>query len=63
MSTKKKDTKTEFLSVRVAPETKKSLEKIAEKQDRTLSWLVAKILKDYLAVRARKDRADRRLRS
>jgi predicted transcriptional regulator len=62
MSKKKKSTKTEHLSVRVSPQTKKALEKIAAKEDRTVSWLVARILDDYVAARAKRQRADRRLR-
>jgi predicted transcriptional regulator len=62
MSKKKKSTKTEYLSVRVSPQTKKALEKIAANEDRTVSWLVARILDDYVAARAKRQRGNRRLR-
>ena len=43
--------KAEFLSVRVSPDVKAKLEKLAESQERTLSWLVGKILEDYITER------------
>ena len=60
MAKKKMDRKTEFLSVRVSEATKNSLEEIAESEDRSLSWLVAKVLEDYLKIRKKKDRRTRR---
>ena len=54
MARKKRVPKKEFLSVRVSVTTKTALDKIADSQDRTLSWLVAKILEDYLNVRRKK---------
>lgn len=44
----KKDPKSEFLSIRLSRETKAKLEKLAEAEDRSLSWLVAKILEEHL---------------
>lgn len=44
----KKEAKTEFLSIRLSKETKAKLEKEAAADDRTLSWLVAKILEEHL---------------
>ena len=44
----KKEAKTEFLSIRLSKGTKAKLEKEATADDRTLSWLVAKILEDHL---------------
>jgi predicted transcriptional regulator len=60
MARRKKNPKGEILSVRVSAATKTELEKIADSQDRSLSWLVAKILGDYLASRSKKDRATSR---
>ena len=51
MARKKIGKKTEFLSVRVSEGTKDALEEIAENEDRSLSWLVAKILEDYLKIK------------
>ena len=51
MARKKIGKKTEFLSVRVSEGTKDALEEIAESEDRSLSWLVAKILEDYLKIK------------
>ena len=42
------DKKTEFLSVRVPASTKTALLRIAEEKERSLSWIVAKILDNYL---------------
>ena len=42
------DKKTEFLSVRVLASTKTTLARIAEENERSLSWVVAKILDEYL---------------
>lgn len=46
--------KTEFLSVRVSRETKDRLETIAEENDRSLSWVVAKMIEASLGDRAEK---------
>ncbi len=46
--TMKNEAKTEFLSVRLSKEMKAELEEIAEKEERTLSWVVAKILEKHL---------------
>ena len=46
--------KSEFLSVRVAKETKVELEKIAEENDRSISWVVGKIIDKYLNGKSRK---------
>lgn len=43
-----KERKSEFLSVRVPSSTKKALDKIAQDKERSLSWIVGKILEDYL---------------
>ena len=56
MARKKIGKKTEFLSVRVSEGTKDSLEEIAESEDRSLSWLVAKILEDYLKIKKKSGR-------
>ena len=40
--------KSEFLSVRVSPTVKEKLEKIAQKNERTLSWVIAKIIDKHL---------------
>lgn len=45
VSKKKKD---EYISVRVESSVKDKLQKIAEKNDRPMSWVVNKILVDYL---------------
>ena len=45
---KPENKKTEFLSVRLPGATKSKLELIAEENDRSLSWIVAKILNDYV---------------
>jgi len=46
--------KSEFLSVRVAKEMKAELEKIAEDNDRSISWVVGKIIEKYLNGKSRK---------
>ncbi len=56
MARKKIGKKTEFLSVRVSEGTKGALEEIAESEDRSLSWLVAKILEDYLKIKKKSGR-------
>jgi predicted transcriptional regulator len=61
MPRKKKNPKTQFLSVRVTPEIRQALEKIAASEDRTLSWLVGKIVREYLESRRKKERAASRL--
>jgi predicted transcriptional regulator len=48
MGKRTSDKKTEFLSVRVPASTKSELLRIAEKNERSLSWVVAKILALYL---------------
>lgn len=40
--------KKETINLRIDEDTKKELEKIADKEERTLSNLVIKILKDFL---------------
>jgi predicted transcriptional regulator len=40
--------KAEFLSVRVSKEIKDRLEKMASSQERSLSWLVAKVLEEFM---------------
>ncbi len=44
----KKQAKSEFLSVRLSQETKAALEVLAEADERSLSWLVAKILDTHV---------------
>lgn len=44
MATKKKESKTTVVSAKVKPSIKKKLEKLAEEQDRKLSWVISKIL-------------------
>ena len=48
MSTHDKSKKKEFLSVRVSSEVKAKLEDIAEENERSLSWVVAKIISNHL---------------
>ncbi|MCD4812909.1 ribbon-helix-helix domain-containing protein [bacterium] len=47
---KKKQTikKSEFISVRISEDSKKALQKIAAREDRSISWIVAKIIEDHL---------------
>jgi predicted DNA-binding protein len=40
--------KSEFVSVRLSKEAKQTLQKQADREDRTLSWLVSKIIEDHL---------------
>ncbi|MCG8434139.1 MAG: hypothetical protein MJA83_08925 [Gammaproteobacteria bacterium] len=40
--------KTEFLSIRVSQPVKRKLQKLADDQDRPLSWVVNKILEKYV---------------
>jgi len=44
-----KSKKTEFLSVRVSEETKLALQEEATSDERSLSWLVSKILEQYVS--------------
>lgn len=39
--------KTEPVSTRILSSAKDTLQRAADKEDRTLSWLVARILEDY----------------
>jgi len=48
MAKRTSDKKTEFLSVRVPASTKAALLEIAEENERSLSWVVAKVLARYL---------------
>lgn len=45
---KKPEPKSDFLSIRISPPLKEKLLKIAQKQERSLSWIVAKIIEKYL---------------
>ncbi len=56
MARKEIGKKTDFLSVRVSEVTKDALEEIAGSEDRSLSWLVAKILEDYLKIKKKSGR-------
>ncbi len=40
--------KTEFISVRISKATKKKLEKLAKEKERSLSWLVSKIIETHI---------------
>lgn len=40
--------KTEMIGFKTTPELKKALEEIAEKEDRTLSYVINKILENYV---------------
>jgi len=46
--------KSEFLSVRVAKEIKEELEGIAQENERSVSWVVGKIIEKYLNGKSRK---------
>jgi len=41
--------KTELVGIRITPEMRRKLQKIADEETRSLSNLVLKILKDFLA--------------
>ena len=56
MPKKDSEKKTEFLSVRVTKQAKKELEEIAASDDRSVSWLVARILDDPLKTIKEKSR-------
>ncbi|MBT7065014.1 MAG: hypothetical protein HN919_01815 [Verrucomicrobia bacterium] len=43
------EAKSEFLSIRIARTTKDALERIAVAEERSLSWIVGKIIEDYIA--------------
>lgn len=43
-----KEKRTELVGVRVAPETKEELEEAAAEDDRTVSYLVNKIITEFL---------------
>jgi predicted HicB family RNase H-like nuclease len=47
MKKRKSQKKSEFLSVRVSEKVKTKLAEMAASQDRSLSWLTAKILEEY----------------
>jgi len=49
MGKRTSDKKTEFLSVRVPATTKAALIRLAETNERSLSWVVAKILETHLS--------------
>jgi len=48
MPMKESNKKTEFLSLRVSKAVKKELEEIAASDDRSVSWLVGKVLDEFL---------------
>jgi len=48
MAKRDADKKTEFLSVRVPAHTKTALLELAEENERSVSWIVAKILDKHL---------------
>ena len=56
MPKKDSEKKTEFLSVRVTKQAKKELEEIAATDDRSVSWLVARILDETLKTIKEKSR-------
>jgi predicted transcriptional regulator len=45
---KKVKLKNEMIGVRVSEDVKKSLQKIADREERSISWIVAKIIEDHL---------------
>ena len=55
MPVEDKQKKEEFLSVRVSSAAKAKLEEIAKKNDRFLSWAVAKIIEKFLKGASDKD--------
>lgn len=48
MAKNQDDKKTEFLSVRVSRSVKAKLEKIAVENERPLSWVVSRVLENYV---------------
>ena len=44
----KKDKKSDFLSVRIPPKLKEKLLQISKEKERSLSWIIGKILEKYL---------------
>ena len=50
----KKQAKSEFLSVRLSKETKAALEGLAGADERSLSWLVAKVLDTHVEQAAKR---------
>lgn len=44
----KKEKKTEYIGCKATPELKNLLMQIAEKEDRTLSYVICRILEDYV---------------
>lgn len=40
--------KTEMIGFKTTPELKETLQKIAEKEDRTVSYIINKAIKEYL---------------
>lgn len=53
MRKRKAERKGEFLSVRVSLRTKAELVKLADQQERSVSWIVGKIIDDHLDRRER----------
>lgn len=47
VTNKKRDKKSEFLSVRIPPALKAKVAKLAEEKERTLSWMIGKIIEHY----------------
>lgn len=46
-----KGKKAEYISFRTTTEVKEELEKIAKKEDRTISWIIDQAVKEYLCKR------------
>ena len=51
--------KSEMIGFKTTPEIKKALEEIAESEDRTVSYIVNKILKKYLEGRKEDGKTER----
>lgn len=49
MEKRKKEAKGEFISVRVSENVKKKIQTLADKQERSLSWMIGKIIEEYLS--------------
>lgn len=54
MRKKENSKKSEFLSVRVSKEVKDHLEDIAEENERSVSWVVSKILEKFTQGKSKK---------
>lgn len=50
--------KTEYISIRIHEETKNKLLELAEKEERSLSWIVNKIIENHFKEEGKKDGAN-----